>query len=123
MFRCIPFFGTVLAASEKTLSSGLLSFGYRTEEVQIGFPVGSDRLVQVKVFIGSDGTEPASGEPGGVNVFELAAHVAYIVGDDVTLRIPVEMEMRERNSFIKVYANNTDVFNHTIDVRVILNTL
>ena len=111
----------VSANSELTLSTNLIDYPYTIEEIQIGFPPGVDRTVQIKVFISSDSSTPSSGEPVGTNIFRFVGPNDYIVGDDETVRIPIALDVDNTPTWIKVYANNTDSYDHTVDVKVLID--
>ncbi|HID28539.1 MAG TPA: hypothetical protein EYP19_00880 [Desulfobacterales bacterium] len=123
MKRIIPFLDTVPAFSDMTLVSDELDVPYIIHEVQIHFPPGTENTNLIKVFVSGDPFTPSSGEPSGQNLFGYGGAVDYIVGDDVLIVLPVLFEVHERPTWIKVYAKNIDSYNHTVDVRVVVELL
>ena len=116
--RTLPFYSTVEANSEKTLVSKKLSFPYITAEYRVHFALNTNRTLQVKFFHAQDDNAPSSGEPKDHNVFGTLGQIGYVVGDDETVKISDEVEIDHRDSYIKLYANNTDAFEHTIHAEV-----
>ena len=117
----LRFSDTVSAGSEKTLTSNRLMFPFTLKKIRVAWPPGVNRTVRLKVFIAPSPDTPTSGEPSGTNVFAQFGQVDYLVGDDAVEEIEHEIRVEERGMFIKVYANNTDGFDHTIDVIVTLD--
>ncbi len=44
--------------------------------------------------------------------------VDYVVGNDDTKDMQQDVSMHESGSYLKVYAQNSDTFDHTIDAQV-----
>lgn len=122
MRQTLPFYdGAVAANTKMSLVTGALHFAYVIREIEIGFALNSQRLLQVKVFVSQDNQTPTGREPAGTNIVPAYAQNDYFVGDDATIRFPVDFLVSDRPSYIKVYAYNTDIVHtHTLDVKVII---
>ena len=114
MVRVIPFKDTVSASSEKTAVSKRIPFPYLIKNVKIYFPPGSELLTQYKIFVAGDDSAPATGEPSGDNVFGTLGQVSYFVGDNSWIDMDADFLVQESNTFLKVYINNTDSWDHTL---------
>ena len=111
----IPLHGTVSANSTVSISSSLFDFPFRFLKARIGFPPGSHRKVQIKIIISSDTANPSTGVPHGHSLLSLYSTTDYIVGDDESVDVLYVGDFPPRRC-IKVYANNTDGWDHTVDV-------
>ena len=114
----LHFYDTVTALSEKTVVSSRIMFPFVIHRISIGFPPGSNRLVQIKIFVSADDEAPTTGEPSGTNIFAQYGQKDYVVGDDAVVEFPHQIDVSERGMYLKVYANNLDSYDHTIDVHV-----
>lgn len=120
--QTLPFYDEAIPANtEMSLVTNPLHFRYTIKEIEIGFALNCQRLLQVKVFVGRDSQVPTGREPPGINIVPDYAQNNYFVGDDITMRFPVDYGVDTPPSWIKVYANNLDLVNtHTLDVRIII---
>lgn len=118
----LPFAGTVAAGGELTLVSKVLRFPYTIRSLHTSFALGTDRTLQVHFFRSPDSSTPTSGQPSGHDLLTPYGQVSYLVGDDEQKVFPHEIPVLERNTFLKVYAKNTDVFDHTVDAQIIIDT-
>lgn len=110
----IPFHGTVAANSMKTLVSKRITYPFRMTGARIHFALGTDRTLQVKIFLSPDPEDPDTEEPTGISVLAAAGQVEYVVGDDEPIQIPFNVLMKEEGMYLKLFANNTDSWEHTI---------
>ena len=122
VMQTLPFYdGAVPANTQMSLVTSPLHFRYTIKEVEIGFALNCQRLLQVKIFIGRDSQVPTGQEPSGINIVPDYAQNDFFVGDDVTMKFPMDYEVDTPPSWIKVYASNLDLVNtHTLDVKVIV---
>ena len=119
----VPFHGTVAAGARVTLVSKLIGFPYKTRRFRVSFPLNTNRTVNLSFHICSDPSAPTTEEPVGDNVFKAYGQVAYVVGDDEQKDYDHEMRTKTSATYIKVHANNTDSFEHTIDACVFIERL
>jgi hypothetical protein len=118
MRQTLPFFGTVAASGEQTLVSKRINNPFQIRNIKIYFDLGSELMVQNKIFSSGDTNDPAAGEPAGNNLFATLGQVDYIVGDGGWIEIRHEPVILESGTFLKVYAKNTDTFDHYVLVLI-----
>lgn len=118
----LPFAGSVPAGGELTLVSQYLSFPYTISQLIASFALGCDRTLQLKFFVSRDAEAPSAGEPSGTDLLSIHGQVPYLVGDDERKEFPHEIRVPENGSYLKVYANNTDIFDHTLDAQIVINS-
>ena len=121
--QTISFFGTVAAGTNLTLVSQRISQRFKTKLIRASFAPGVNRLMTLKFFISQDPTAPTTEDPQGTNILKQIGQVTYLTGDDEYKEFPHETIFDQRNAFIKVYAQNTDTFDHTIDAQVTIEYL
>jgi len=114
----ISFASTVDASSNKTLVSQRIGTPFSVLRVRASFAPGCERLMKLYFFVSPDNSAPTDAAPTGTNVLTQIGQVAYIVGDDEWKEFPLEILFPERGYYIKVYAENDDTFEHTIDAQV-----
>lgn len=118
----LPFFGSVPAGGELTLVSQFLSFPYLISELIASFALGTNRTLQLRFVLSRDDEAPATGIPTGTDLLSIHGQVPYLVGDDERKSFPHEIQVPESGTYLKVYGNNTDAFEHTIDSQIIIDT-
>lgn len=109
------------AGGELTLVSKRLTFPYKILILTTSFALGSNRTLQVHFFKSNDPTAPATGQPTGLDLLSLYGEDSYLVGDDEQKSFPHEIDVPERGSYIKIYGNNTDSFDHILDAQVVID--
>ena len=114
----LPFYGTVGANSIKTLVSGHLTFPFTTEEFRAHFALNTNKTLRLRFFMSPDDSAPTSFPVGGNSIFLPVGQVDYLVGDDETVVVRYRVEIAESGTFLKVVAENTDSYDHTIDAQV-----
>ena len=114
----VPFHGICSANSELNLVSERIPFRFAVRRIQVGYAPGCNRLLRIKVFVSQNATVPNTGQPPVQNVI-VYVQSSYIVGDDGLVDVPHDFP-GSSGSYLKVYANNTDGFDHVVDVRVII---
>jgi len=119
----VSFFGTVAASSKATLVSKRITSPFRIKKIRASFAPGTDRLLNLYFFISYDDSAPTTAQPTGTNILSQTGQVTYITGDDEYKEVEVEVEQREAGAYIKIYADNTDTFEHTIDSQIIIEML
>lgn len=116
----MPFNGSVSAGGELTLVSKRLTFAYTIRRLITSFALGTNRTLQVRFYKSLDPSAPSSGKPTGLDLLSLYGEDSYLVGDDELKNFPHEIDVSEQGTYIKVYGNNTDSFDHTLDAQVII---
>jgi len=110
----VPFHSTVAANSNKTLVSRKLSFPFMTRKIIASFMLNTNNLLTLQYFISGSDAAPTTSPPDGVNLLSLFGHVGYITGDDSDFTLEHEFEIDTYPSYLKIYAVNSDAFEHTI---------
>lgn len=116
--QTVSFFGTVGAGQNKTLVSQHIQVPFKTKNIRASFAPGVDRLMTLKYFISGDPSAPTTAQPDGTNILAQIGQVPYITGDDEFKNLEHETMSAVGSGYIKVYAENADVFDHTIDTQV-----
>ncbi len=122
----IPLNGTVSAGSQRVFASNLIGFPFRIKTIYCGFPLGTNRQVQLRFLISKDNdtTTPAGNiPPTGQNILLPFSTTDFLVGDDETKPLHHQVDENSTRNFIKVWATNLDGFDHTVDVVVELEVL
>lgn len=114
----IPFYVEIPQSSNKTVKSQSLNFFYTTRTVAITFALNTNRLVRVYPIISLDDQIPKSGMPSGQQLFAPYGQVKYLVGDDQTVRVKHETTTFQKPSWITLYIDNLDTYDHTIHAHV-----
>jgi len=114
----IPFKGTCLANSEKVLVSKRLNFRFIVRKITVNFALNTNHLLQIIPLLSSDPTAPATGKPQGTSLFSPYGQVDYLSGDDEHEEQIHELQVPQIGSYLKIYANNIDAFDHTIDAQI-----
>jgi hypothetical protein len=119
----ISFFGTVSASSKNTLVSKRITSPFRVKKIRASFAPGVNRLMNLYFFISFDDSAPTTAEPLGTNILAQTGQVTYLTGDDEYKEIEPQVEDKSRSAYIKIYAINSDTFEHTIDAQVTIEML
>ncbi|KKN06079.1 hypothetical protein LCGC14_1080880 [marine sediment metagenome] len=121
--QTISFFGTVGAGANLTLVSQLITGRFKTSVIRASFAPGVERLMTLKYFISFDPSAPTTEQPKGINILQQTGQVPFITGDDEFKSLEHEVLQNERNAFLKVFAENADSFEHTIDTQITIEYL
>ena len=116
--KTIVFNGTCSANDVLTLVSNRISSPFTIEDLSFHFALNTNRTLELKPFISSDDNAPSSGEPSGFNFLHEYGQSSKVVGDDEPKFFRHNYTVREAGSYLKIYANNTDAFDHTVDVHI-----
>lgn len=119
----ISFFGIVGASSNLTLVSKKIGVPFVTRSIRTSFAPGVNRTMTEKFFISGDAEAPTTAEPNGVNILTQTGQATYITGDDEFKEFSQETEITEANKYVKIYAENADTFQHTVDCQVTIELL
>lgn len=114
----VSFFNKVAANSKKTLVSKRINVPFGTKRVRCSFPPGANRLLKLHFYISPDPSAPTTGPPTGYNILGQTGQVEYIAGDNEIKDFQMEVMEPARGQYVKVYAENEDTYEHTIDVQI-----
>ena len=114
----IPFTSTVDANSEKTLVSKRIAFPFQVHKIIAAFALNTNHTLQLIPYVSRDPSAPSSGKPTGDSLLAPYGQVDYLTGDDEHEEHFNTTTYQEKGLFLKIYANNTDSFEHTIDAQI-----
>jgi len=115
--------GTVNAGAELTLASQRLSFAYVIDTLRVTFPSGSDHLVRVTPMLCFDDSRSTSGHPPGNFLLSFCSPDVYLLGDDTTIELPMNLIVGSRGTWLKCHLENADAFVHRISAVFALREL
>lgn len=118
----LPFSGMVSAGGQLVLVSKRIASPFVTRELGASFALGTNRTLQLRYFISNDDSAPTTERPMGLDLLSIFGEDSFVLGDDEQKELPFEVDQREGGSYIKVYANNTDAFEHSVDAYVVIDT-
>lgn len=121
--QTIAFFGTVSPNSNKTLVSKKITVPFRVKEIACSFAPGVNRLMNLEFYISPDDSAPTAKPLTGVNILASLGHVGYLTGDNERKRLEVEVEPVSAGLYLKVFAENTDTYEHTIDAQITIELI
>ena len=116
----LSFFGTVDAGNIKTLVSKRINTPFSINNIIASFALNTNRTLKLSFWISPDDDAPTSGNPTGVSILAERGQVDFLVGDDEQKDFTTELIQNTAGWYIKVRAENTDAFPHTIDSQVTL---
>ncbi len=116
--KIVPFHGTCAAGSSVVLVSPRITTPFMLKNIAARFAQGCNNTLALRFFVGNDGDAPATGPPNGSSILKDYGQVDYIVGNDDSKNMEHDLEVHESGSYLKVYALNTDAFDHTVDVQL-----
>lgn len=116
--KTISFFGNAPAGSNTCLVSQKISTPYSVERIDASFALNTERKLLLSFYISQDNNPTATNKPAGFDILGEYGQVNYMTGDDEHKEARCNAICDTSNSFIKVFAVNTDGFDHTIDVQI-----
>lgn len=101
-----------------TLQSDLIDWPFEIDIVRVAFALNTGRTLEIRLWVADAGSVPNNVAPTGISVLAGRGASDYVVGDGAEgeLVIPIGKRFPGRR-YLLCDANNTDVFQHTIDVR------
>ena len=115
IFSSIPFFDTCLAGSKKTITSKIITRPFILLSLKASFALGTNRLLLLQFYVSPDDEVPTSVPPNGYNLLSVYGQVSYLTGDNEQKELKHNAFIQDSNVFLKIFATNTDGFDHTID--------
>lgn len=118
----IAFFDTVAAHSKMTLVSKRITVPFELQRVKASFALNTNRQLRIEFVISPDDSTPTDKPLTGFNVLSELGQVEFLVGDDDTKEVPMRIDVRVAGMYVKVFANNLDSYDHTIDAQAFILT-
>lgn len=116
--QTISFLGFVPPNSNRTFVSQRLTLPFKTKKIAASFTPGVWRLLNLQFFLSRDPEAPTLAPPQGVNILSSHGQVNFLTGDEDRKELEHEVEFSESGGYVKVYATNTDTFEHVVDAQV-----
>lgn len=117
----ISYVGSVDADSNLTLVSQRIGKPFRVEKIVAHFALNTNRTLQLSFYLSPDEEAPTAAPPNGYNLLADVGQVDYIVGDDESKALETQAYAYTSPVWMKVYAENTDGFTHSIDVQITIS--
>ena len=114
----VNFRATLAGGAAATYVSQRIDYPFRTKIVRAKFALNTNGLLHLYTFISPDNSAPAALPLTGQNLLAQLLNIPYIAGDDETKVYEAELITAHRGEYIKIFADNTDVAAHTVDVQV-----
>lgn len=121
--KTVSFHDTCVAGSSKVLVSKRIGHPYNVTRIRARFAQGCNNTLKLAFYISLDDNAPAAAAPTGVSMLQDYGQVDYVVGNDDTKDMQHEVKMAESGSFLKVYGQNSDGFDHTMDAQITIEEL
>jgi hypothetical protein len=116
--KVISFYGDCPAGTNITLVSERISNPFILDSISAHFPLNLAWTMHLKFFISPDPSAPTTEEPTGFNILAEYGQVDYLTGDDDSKFILTNAISPTSPTWLKIYAINSDAFDHTIDAQM-----
>jgi len=116
--QTIAFSGSVDGLAKKTLVSQYITVPFKTLSVGAFFAPNTNRTLNLEFFVSPDASAPTAKPLTGTNVLAALGHVGYIAGEAERRKVSAEIGPFSAGQYLKVFADNTDTFPHTIDAEI-----
>lgn len=116
--KTLMFGGTCSARSVLTLVSRWIQRAFRVKRITCRFPAGCLNLMALTFFHATDDEAPAAGKPSGISLLQDYGERDSVRGENVQIVLEHQVQVKSGGSWIKVYAENTDFFDHSVDVDI-----
>jgi len=118
--KTVSFVGTCPARSGVTLVSKRIQTAFRLMGIAVRFASGCNNLLRLHFYWGLDSSGPGSVAPGGVSLLRDYGQVDYVVGEGESKWLEHGLAVDAGGSYLKVYAENDDWYDHAVDVQMFL---
>lgn len=116
----LVFNGSVAANSCVMLVSQRLMFPFATKEMRAHFALNTNKQLRIQFVISPDDSAPTSAPFTGHSILSTLGQVPYVVGDDETVIIPYHVLFPDIGLFLKIFADNRDSYEHSIDAQIFI---
>ena len=87
---------------------------FRILQVSVNFPSGTDNLVRVYLLLCQDPSSLTTGLPPGMSILSMLSPNDFLIGDDITLTLPINLPVTVKGTWLKAHVVNNDAFAHNI---------
>jgi hypothetical protein len=115
--------GAANPLSQISIVSNRITFRYVLDSLRVLFPPGTDRLVLAYIFVSLDPTVHTASLPLGFNVLSPISPLPYLLGDAQEVDVPLDYNITERGTYLKLHIVNNDGNPHTINAVLSLRQL
>lgn len=122
MLKTVSFYGICEANASLVLVSDVIGHPYEVRRVRCKFAAGCANELTVRFYISDDNDAPSSGAPGGMSILAEHGQVDYVRGEDEAVSFDHQAVMLTANSWLKVYAVNSDFNVHAVSVQITIDT-
>ena len=116
--KTISFVGECDARSKIVLVSKRINHAYTLKRIVANFEQGASQEMKLRFYKSLDDHAPTTGEPSGTSILRDYGQVDYVIGEASEKQMEHELEVDEKGSYLKVYADNRDFFAHLVDVQM-----
>jgi len=108
--------GSCGPGAQLSLVSKHITGMYRILQISVRFPAGCLRLVRVYLMLCQDPSALTTALPPGTSLLSMLSPNDFLVGDDVTLPLDINLPVMVKGTWLKAHVVNADAFPHTISV-------
>jgi len=119
--KTISFVAECAARSKKTLVSKRINHAYKLKRIVASFEQGASQEMKLRFYVSLDESAPTTAAPSDVSILRDYGQVDYIIGEASQKQMEHELEVAEKGSYLKVFADNEDFFAHLIDVQMYID--
>jgi hypothetical protein len=116
--QTISFAGECQARSKLVLVSKRINHAYVLKRIVASFEQGASQEMKLRFYKSLDDDAPTTREPSGTSILRDYGQVDYVIGEASQKQMEQELEVAEKGSYLKVFADNNDFFSHLIDVQM-----
>lgn len=89
---------------------------YRILDISARFPTGCAGLVHLYLMLCQDPSSPTTGLPPGTSILSMLSPHDYLLGENVTLTLKIDLPVRVKGTWLKAHVVNTDANAHSVSV-------
>lgn len=123
MLKTVSFYGSCAAGSVVTLCSQPITHPFRVKKIRAKFADGCVNAMRVEFILAGDKHAPATGRPNGISILSDYGQVDYVVGNNEVVELQHEVDVREGNTYVKVYADNRDFNAHDVLAQITIDSV
>lgn len=102
--------------AQQTFISKHLTLTYRIDSVTVYFPAGCRSLLKVYLLVCPDAATFTDRLPPGTSLLTMFGPDDYLVGDDRTVTLDINLPLTVKGTWLKAHVVNEDAYPHTFSV-------
>jgi len=119
----INFYTSVAAGSKKTVKSEKIPFKFKVTLIEVRHDINDQQKTKVGIFSSHSDDTPTTKPPLGTNLIKQYSQEEWIRGNGEIRKFVLDHKVREEDSYLKMYLDNTDTFEHQAWARVQIERL